>query len=111
MKGVIMVKEKRAPKFVNVIHYLDEACNRRLLTKDNLYTLTTVLRVEDNYFSYKGVSIQYSGDRTHIHYNRTTYIVKRKEECNHRNIAYLMEIAMKFERSMIEWESNNVLKQ
>lgn len=96
------MKKKRVPKFANVIRYLDEACNRRLLTKDNLYTLTTVLRVEDNYFCYNGVSIEYSGDRTYIRHNRNVYIVKRKEDCKYRNIVYLMEIAMIFERSLSE---------
>lgn len=106
MKGVIQVKVKRPPKFSNVIRYLDKACNNSLLTEVNLCSHTTEIRFEQNYFRYKGVSIEYSDDITYIRYDRVTYVVIRKEDC-----AYLMEIAMKFERSMIEWKSNNALKQ
>ena len=102
------MKEKSAPKFTNVVRYLDVACNKRLLTKDNFYTLTTVLRVEDNYFRYNGVTIEYGDNRTNIRNNKSNYIVRRKE-C--MNKPYLMEIAMKFERSMIEWETNSVSNQ
>lgn len=111
MKGVIQVKEKRPPKFSNVIRYLDKACNNSLLTEENLCSHTTEFRFEQNYFRYKGVSVEYSDDITYIRYDRVTYVVIRKEDCKYRNCAYLMEIAMKFERSMIEWESGNVLKQ
>lgn len=105
------MKEKTSPKFSNVIRYLDEACNNSLLTKENLCSPTTDIRFEQNYFRYKGVSIEYSEDITYIRYDRIAYVVKRKEGCNYRNYAYLMEIAMMFERSLIEWESNNDLKQ
>nr|DAG26435.1 MAG TPA: hypothetical protein [Caudoviricetes sp.] len=102
------MKEKSAPKFTNVVHYLDVACNKSLLTKENFYTLTTVLRVEDNYLRYKGVTIEYGDNRTYIRNSNSIYIVRRKG-C--MNKSYLMEIAMKFERSLIEWESSNALKQ
>ena len=102
------MKEKSAPKFTNVVRYLDVARNKSLLTKENFYTLTTILRVEDNYFRYKGVTIEYSDNITYIRNSRSNYIVRRKG-C--MNKPYLMEIAMKFERSLIEWESNNALKQ
>ena len=105
------MKEKTPPKFSNVIRYLDEACNNALLTEENICSHTTVFKYEQNYFRYKGVSIEYSDDRTCIRYNKTSYIVIRKDGCKYKNIAYLMEIAMKFERSLIEWESNNALKQ
>lgn len=92
------MKEKRAPKFTNVVRYLDVACNKRLLTKENFHTLTTILRAEDNYFRYKGVTIEYSDNRTYIRNSNVNYIVRRK---NCMNKPYLMEIAMKFERSLI----------
>lgn len=105
MKGVIQVKEKRPPKFSNVIRYLDKACNNSLLTEENLCSHTTDIRFEQNYFRYKGVSIEYSEDITYIRYDKVTYVVIRKEGCNYRNCAYLMEIAMTFERSLSERES------
>lgn len=105
------MKEKTSPKFSNVIRYLDKACNNSLLTEENLCSHTTDFRFEQNYFRYKGVSIEYSSDITFICYDRVTYVVIRKEGCKYRNYAYLMEIAMKFERSLIEWESSNALKQ
>lgn len=96
------MKEKTPPKFSNVIRYLDEARNNALLTEENLCSHITEFKFRQNYFRYKGVSIEYSDDRTYIRNNKSTYIVIRKEECKYRNIAYLMEIAMKFERSLIE---------
>ena len=105
------MKEIRAPKFANVVKYLNEACNKSLLTPENVCSYTTVFKFEQNYFRYKGVSIEYSDDRTYIRYNKTTYIVIRKDGCKYKNIAYLMEIAMKFERSLIECESSIALKQ
>ena len=66
MKGVLVVKEIRAPKFANVIKYLH----------DNV---------------------------TCIHCSRCRYHVIRGDS-NYRNIAYLMAIAMKFERCVSEWE-------
>lgn len=102
------MKEKSAPKFTNVVRYLDVACNKSLLTKENFHNLTTILRVEDNYFRYKGVTIEYGDNRTHIRNSNSNYIVRRKG-C--MNKPYLMEIAMKFERSLIEWKSNNASNQ
>lgn len=96
------MKGKSAPKFTDVVRYLNVACNKCLLTKENFYTLTTVLRVEDNYFRYKGVTIEYGDKRTHIRNSKSNYIVRRKG-C--MNKPYLMEIAMTFERSLNEHES------
>ena len=103
MKGVIKVKEIKAPKFANVIKYLNEACNKSLLTPENVCSSTTDFNFEENYFRYKDVSIEYHDNVTYIHCSRCHYHVIRGDS-NYRNIAYLMAIAMKFERCVSEWE-------
>lgn len=104
MKGVIMVKEIKAPKFCNVIRYLDEACNCCLLTEENFRSGRTEVIFSFNYFRYKNVSIEYYDDMTYIRCNGDKYFVRRGER-KYRNIAYLMAIAMTFERSLSEHES------
>lgn len=104
MKGVIMVKEKTPPKFSNVIRYLDKACNNSLLTEENLCSRTTEFKFEQNYFRYKNVSIVYYDNITYIRCDGDTYFVRRGNG-KYRNIAYLMAIAMTFERSLYEHES------
>ena len=44
------MKEIRAPKFANVIKYLNEACNKSLLTSKNVCSGTTDFNLEENYF-------------------------------------------------------------
>lgn len=104
MKGVITVKEIKAPKFANVIKYLNEACNKSLLTPENVCSHTSEFKFEENYFRYKNVSIEYYDNITYIRSERDTYRVMRGDT-NYRNIAYLMAIAMIFERSLNEHES------
>lgn len=99
-----MVKEIRAPKFANVIKYLNEACNKSLLTPENVCSGTTEFNFEVNYFRYKNVSIEYYDNITYIRCNGSTYHVMRGDS-NYRNIVYLMAIAMMFERSLSEHES------
>lgn len=91
------MKEIRAPKFANVIKYLNEACNKSLLTPENVCSGTTDFNFEENYFRYKNVSIEYHDNITYIRCSKCCYFVIRGDS-NYRNIAYLMAIAMKFER-------------
>ena len=95
------MNEIRAPKFANVIKYLNEACNKSLLTLENVCSGTTDFNFEENYFRYKNVSIEYHDNITYIHCSNCCYFVKRGDS-NYRNIAYLMAIAMKFERCVSE---------
>lgn len=53
------MNEIRVPKFANVIKYLNEACNKSLLTLENVCSGTTDFNLEENYFRYKNVSIEY----------------------------------------------------
>ena len=67
MKGVITVKEIKAPKFANVIiKYLNEAYNESLLTPENDSSCTTEFNFEENCFRYKKVSIEYYDNITYI---------------------------------------------
>ena len=84
--------------------YLNEACNKSLLIPENICSRITEFNFEENYFRYKNVFIEYHDNITYIRSNGNIHLVMRGDS-NHRNIAYLMAIAMMFERSLNEHES------
>lgn len=73
-----MVKEIKAPKFTNVIKYLNEACNKSLLIPENICSRITEFNFEENYFRYKNVFIEYHNNITYIRSNGNTHLVMRE---------------------------------
>ena len=97
-------KDKRndkAPNFYNLIRYLDEVYNYKLLTDEN-YCNRVVEITEDKKFRYRDVIIEYEyeQDKTHVRVGRTTYDVTRKLSSKYINTSYLMEIAICFDRCL-----------
>lgn len=97
-------KDKRndkAPNFYNVIRYLDEVYNNKLLTDEN-YCNNVVEISEDKIFRYRDVTIDYECEpnRTLVSCGRDTYIVHRKLSAKYINTSYLMAIAICFDRCL-----------